>query len=128
MKSGRALRKAIISRVSSQVTALGSRVYDRATETTPPPYATLGPSYWIDDSADCIEGRAWTGQIDVWDRASNKGALEDLTDAVATALKGYAPDTLAAHPFRLRLVRVMDDADPDWVHGVVQVEIDVENG
>lgn len=127
---GRTLRQSVISRLGSMIPALDWRVYDKATETTPTPYVTLGPSYWVTDDADCIEGRSWTLQIDVWDKASNKGALEDLTDAVAAALRGYVDPLaiLAAHPFRVRLVRVMDDADPDWVHGIVQVEIEVEGG
>ncbi|WP_323008934.1 DUF3168 domain-containing protein [Paracoccus sp. (in: a-proteobacteria)] len=128
MRSGRALRQIVRSRILAQVPAL-TGVYDRATESAVYPYATLGVSYWTDDSVECIEAREVTLQIDVWHSASNKGVCEDLTDDVATALNGWANEAaLTMHPLRVTLVRVMDDPDGKSVHGVVQVEAMVENG
>lgn len=125
MRAGRALRRIIMDRLIAQVPALAGRVFDRAAETTAYPYATLGPSYWTDDSSECIRARVQTVQVDVWGNAA-KGPVEDVTDDVAAALDGWAADTLAMHPLRVSLVRVMDDPSPGVVHGVVQVEADIE--
>lgn len=127
MRVGRRLREIVRARIIDQVTGLQGRVVDRAVKSTPYPYATLGPSYWTDDSAECIEARDITLQIDVWHSQANKGACEDLTDDVAAALKGWADtNALTMHPMRVTLVRVMDDPDGVSVHGVVQVEALVE--
>lgn len=128
MRAGRTLRQIVRERIIDQVLGL-TGVYDRATESAVYPYATLGASYWTDDSVECIEAREITLQIDLWHSASNKGVCEDLTDDVAAALKGWADtDALTMHPLRVSLVRVMDDPDGQSVHGVVQVEAMVEAG
>lgn len=128
MRAGRALRRIIMDRIIEQVPALAGRVYDRAAETTAFPYATLGPTYWVSDDAECIPARSQTVQIDVWGSAA-KGLVEDVTDDVAAALDGWADtDALTMHPLRVTLVRVMDDPSPGVVHGVVQVEAMVEAG
>lgn len=127
MRAGRIFRQVVRSRILSQVPAL-TGVFDKATEGSAFPYASLGPSYWTSDDAECIEAREVTLQIDVWHSASNKGVLEDLTDDVCTALRGYA-DTVALtmHPIDISLVRVMDDPDGVSIHGVIQIEAMVEN-
>lgn len=127
MKVGRVLRQIVMDRIISEVPDLGGRVYDRATRETPSPHATLGPSYWLPDDAECISGRVLNVQIDVWAEAIAKGDLEDLTDEVAACLRGWADtDALTMHPISVTMVRVMDDLDPEWVHGVVQIEVEVE--
>ena len=129
MRSGRSLRRIVMDRLIAQVAALGGRVYDRATETDSYPYATLGASYWTDDSVECIEARVLTLQVDVWcsgGPASGKGNAEDVVDDVASALRGWADTSaLTMHPLRVSLVRLMDDPS-GAVHGVVQVEALVE--
>ena len=126
MRAGRVLRQIVRARILDQVPGL-TGVYDRATESAAYPYATMGPSYWTDDSVECIEAREITLQIDLWHSQSNKGVAEDLTDDIATALRGWADtDVLTMHPLRVSLVRVMDDPDGQSVHGVVQVEAMVE--
>ncbi len=125
MRAGRALRKAVMDRLIAQVGALGGRVYDRAIEANDYPYITLGPSYWTDDSVECVKARAVTLQVDVWCSGApgaGKGNAEDVIDDVAAALDGWA-DTVALtmHPARLSLVRVMDDPS-GCIHGVVQIE------
>lgn len=127
MRAGRALRRAIMDRLIEQVPEVEGRVYDRAAADTPLPYITLGPSSWTDASSDCIRGREQTVQVDVWDRATNKGALEDLTDAVADALDGWEADAITMHLMRLMLVRVIDDPDGVGLHGIVQVEAVIED-
>ena len=127
MKAGRVLRQIVRARIMAQVPSLTGKVFDRATETTAYPYATLGPSYWSDTSVQCIEAREITLQIDIWHSQSNKGVLEDLTDDVADALSGWADTSaLTMHPLSVSLVRIMDDPDGVSVHGVVQVEAMVE--
>ena len=126
MRAGRILRQIVRSRIIAQVPAL-TGVYDRPTESAAFPYATLGASYWTDDSTECFEAREITLQIDLWHSQSNKGIAEDLTDDIAAALKGWADEAvLAMHPISVSLVRVMDDPDGVSVHGVVQIEAMVE--
>lgn len=127
MRAGRTLRQIVRARILDQVPGL-TGVYDRATESAAYPYATLGASYWTDDSVECIEAREITLQIDVWHSRSSKGAAEDLTDDVATALRGWADtDALTMHPMRVTLVRVVDDPDGSSVHGIVIVRAMVES-
>lgn len=122
------LQRAIVARLRVAVPALAGRVYDGPTETAQMPYASIGPSYWTSDDAECITARVETLQVDIW--ASNrpdKRAAKDAADEVAAALDGWA-DTgaLTMHPLRVALVRVMDDPKPGVAHGVVQVEAMVE--
>ena len=129
MRAGRILRKIVMDRIIAQVPALDGRVYDKATEGTAYPFASMGPSDWIDESVECITARSISLQIDVWGSRSNKGALEDLTDDVATALDGFADeDRLTMHPIRIMSVQVMDDPDGMSIHGVIRIEADVEEG
>lgn len=123
------LQRAIVARLKAAVQSVAGRVYDNPPETAGMPHISIGPSYWSDDSAECIRARVETLQIDVW--ASNKPdkrSAKDATDAVADALDGWSVDELAMHPLRVTLVRVMDDPSPGVVHGVVQVEAMVEDG
>ncbi|MFH5773591.1 DUF3168 domain-containing protein [Paracoccus sp. NGMCC 1.201697] len=127
MRSGRILRQIVRARIKEQVPAL-TAVSDKATEKSAFPYATMGPSYWVDDSTDCTEGREITLQIDIWHSASNKGVCEDLTDDVATALKGYADQVaLTMHPIEIDTARVTDDPDGVSVHGIVVIRAMVES-
>lgn len=125
MRAGRALRRIIMNRIIDEVPGLDGKVYDRAAEDTAYPYVTLGPSYWVDDSAECIQARSQTVQVDVWHSGAAKGALEDLVDDVSAALDGWAVDELMMHPLQVTLARVMDDPS-GALHGVVQVEAMVE--
>ena len=126
MRAGRVLRQIVIARITDQVPAL-TGVFDKATETTAYPFASMGPSDWVDESVECIKARSVSLQVDVWGSRSNKGALEDLTDDVATALEGYADeDRLTMHPIRIMSVQVMDDPDGMSIHGVIRIEVDVE--
>lgn len=127
MRAGRILRQIVRARILDQVPGL-TGVYDRATDSTAFPYATLGASYWTDDSVECIEAREITLQIDLWHSQSNKGVAEDLTDDIATALRGWADtDALTMHPLEIDTVRVTDDPDGVSVHGIVIVRAMVED-
>ncbi len=136
MRAGRAIRAAVLARLKAEVPVL-TAVYDRATKSDAYPYVTLGPSSWVDDSAECIDARSYTLQVDVWCSisagkpeigvpASGKGNAEDIVDDVADALNGWMDqDAITAHPARVTLVRVMDDPS-GCVHGVVQIEVEAE--
>lgn len=129
MRAGRTLRQLVMDRIIAVVPGLGGRVYDKATEGDPYPYATLGPSYWRDASVTCVKSRIQTLQIDLWHSKESKGVLEDLTDEVSAALDGWTDTAaLTMHPIAISLVRVMDDPDGVSVHGVVQIEVRLENG
>lgn len=121
------LQRVIVARLKAAVPSVAGRVYDNPPETAAMPYVSIGPSYWNDDSAECIRARVETVQVDIW--ASNrpdKRAAKDATDEVAEALDGWAADGLVMHSLRVTLVRVMDDPAPGVVHGVVQVEADIQ--
>jgi len=125
MRAGRILRQIVIARLRDQIP--GVPVVDKPTQKTPMPYIVLGPSYWVSADAECIEAREVTLQIDAYDEATNKGRLEDLTDDIATALRGWADEVaLTMGLLRVSMVRVMDDPDGASVHGVIQVEGVVE--
>ena len=122
------LQRLIVARLRAAVPSVAGRVYDNPAETATMPYVSIGPSYWSDDSSECIRARSETVQIDVWASSRpSKATAKDATDEVAAALDGWA-DTgaLTMHPLRVALVRVMDDPAPGVVHGVVQAEAMVE--
>lgn len=128
MRVGRTLRRIVMNRINLEVPALDGRVYDRVTESVDSPYVTLGPSSWIDDSAECIEAREITLQIDLWGSLTSKGAVEDLTDDVATALHGWSDETaLTMHPINVVGADVEDDPDGVSVHGYVTLRAMVED-
>lgn len=125
MRAGRILRQIVIARLRDQIP--GVPVVDKPTQKTPMPYIVLGPSYWVSADAECIEAREVTLQIDAYDEASNKGRLEDLTDDIATALRGWSEEVaLTMHPLEIEAVRVTDDPDGVSVHGMVTVRAMVE--
>lgn len=123
------LQRVIVARLKAAVPSVAGRVYDNPPETALMPYISIGPSYWNDDSAECIRARAETVQVDIW--ASVKPdlrACKDATDEVAAALDGWTDQgILAMHGLRVDLVRVMRDPDGVTAHGMVQVEADVES-
>ncbi|SCX88497.1 DUF3168 domain-containing protein [Paracoccus tibetensis] len=126
MRAGRALRRAIIARIEVEVPDLENRVSDQAVAATPYPYCTLGPSNWTRQDADCIDGRIWSLQVDIWHSKAAKGAVEDLVDDVAAALEEWEVDGFAMHPFRVTLAQTLEDPSGD-LHGVVQIEAMVED-
>lgn len=126
MRAGRILRQIVRSRIIAQVPAL-TGVYDRATESSLFPYGIMGPSSWIGDIADCVPMREVTMQIDVFDRLTSKGIVEDIVDDVATALDGWSDTSqLTMHKIRVPLARVVDDPDGKSAHGIIQIEVIVE--
>ena len=78
----RRLGQLILARIAAEVSELDGRALDKATETTPFPYAVIRAIYGSGDDAECIEADIWTIQIDVWDRASNKLRMAELGQKV----------------------------------------------
>lgn len=116
-----------MDRIIAQVPALGGRVYDKATEGTVYPFVSMGPSDGLNESVECIKAKNISLQIDIWHSKSNKGVAEDLTEDVEAALDGYeATDVLTMHPIEIVQTQVMDDPDGSTVHGIVRIEVDVE--
>ncbi|MFG6083832.1 DUF3168 domain-containing protein [Paracoccus litorisediminis] len=121
------LRQMIQDRIIAQVGDVGGRVYDKPTEGEEFPHVSMGPSYWVRSDVQCVDGKAWTVQVDIWHREVDKGIAGDVTEAVEDALNGWADTSLLTMtPFRVTLVRQMDDPDGVSTHGVVQVETRVE--
>lgn len=118
------LQRLIVARLKAAVPSVAGRVYDGPSEGAVMPFASIGPSYFVSDDAECIRGRSETLQIDVWAASKpNRAALKDAVDEVVEALDGYADtDALTMHPLRIGLVRIMDDVQANIIHGVVQVE------
>lgn len=122
------LQRLIVARLKAAVPSVAGRVFDGPPETAQMPFISIGPSYWTDDSAECIRSRTETVQIDVWASSRpDKRICKDAADEVAAVLDGWAIDALAMHPLRVALVRVLDDPAPGVVHGIVQVEAMVES-
>lgn len=127
MRAGRVLRQIVIARIKAQVPDLGGRVYDKATEGTVHPYASMGPSDAVNESVECIRAKNISLQIDIWHGKVNKGVVEDLVDDAFAALDGYEDTSLLTmHPIEVVQTQVMDDPS-DGFHGIVRIEVDVES-
>ena len=122
------LQRLIVARLKAAVPSVEGRVYDGPSEGAAMPFASIGPSYFSHDDAECVRVRSETLQIDVWGASKpNRAALKNAVDEVVEALDGYADtDALTMHQLRIELVRIMDDPQAGVVHGVVQVEAMVE--
>jgi len=122
------LRQMIQDRIIAEVPVLDGRVYDRTSEDDPFPNVTMGPGHWLPADAECVAGELWTGQIDVWHRDVDKGIAGDVTKAVAAALRGWRDTVLLTMtPFRIAMIRQMDEPDGISTHGIIQVETRVES-
>lgn len=93
------LQGAIIARLKANagVTALVSnRVADIPPDTWAKPYIAIGPSNFIPDDYDCIDGGEAMIQIDCWSDATVLSQVRQMADAVRIALKNWTP-TLATN-------------------------------
>lgn len=113
------------------VTALvGQRVFDAPKNKVQYPYISFGPSDYVPDDYDCINGRIETQQIDVWSTAlDGKAEAKRIVDAVKAALHDAAsePDVGALVSMRVTLARVMDDPQPGVFHGILTIEANMED-
>lgn len=93
------LQGAIIARLkaNSAVTALvGTRIADIPQSTWAKPYISIGPSNYVAELVDCIDGGEVMIQIDCWSDATVLSQVRQVADAVRRALRNWEP-TLATN-------------------------------
>lgn len=117
-------------KADAAVTAIcGQKVYDKPAATVSAPYISIGPSDYVPDDADLIDGRIESVQIDCWSEAQDgKREIKALADAVKKALHRFAGtiDPGALVSIEVTQVRVLDDPDGITLHGIVTVEAMIE--
>lgn len=134
MSASRALQKAVVAALRGDATLanfVGARVYDMQPADAVYPFVSLGPSSFVSDNDECIEGREETLQIDVW--ARDNGLMHPcraITDAVYGALHEATlslDDPYANVECNVTLgAQVFMDPDGLTAHGVVQITAMVE--
>lgn len=124
------LQDAILARLMADAGVselVGSAIYDGAPAQYP--CITFGPSSFVPDDAECIDGRIEAVQLDCWVENDKRLWLtKRLADAVKAALHG-AEAILATHALvslRVTLAQCFMDRDGLTGHGVVQVEAEIE--
>lgn len=88
------LQGAIIARLkaNSAVTALvGNRVGDIPQSTWAKPYISIGPSNYIAELIDCVDGGEIMMQVDCWSDATVMSQVRQVADAVRRALRNWDP-------------------------------------
>jgi len=93
------LQDAIITRLKADagVAALvSSRVADIPKGTWARPYIAIGPSNFITDDYDCVDGGEAMIQVDCWSDATVLSQVRQMADAVRVALRNWTP-TLATN-------------------------------
>lgn len=105
------------------------RVYDQPPENVVYPHISIGSMDAVPDDADCIEAQVETVQVDIWHRdQGRKWKCSETMDAVKAALHG-AETAATSHGLvqcRVVLMRRLTDPDGITVHGVVHVEVTIE--
>ncbi|MCZ7855047.1 DUF3168 domain-containing protein [Agrobacterium salinitolerans] len=89
------LQGAIIARLraNSAVSALvGNRIADIPKSTWAKPYISIGPSNYVAELIDCIDGGEVMMQIDCWSESTTMKEIRDIADAVRRALRNWEPD------------------------------------
>lgn len=123
------LIRARLVAVSAVTDLVAQRVFDAPKNPVQYPYISFGPSDYVPDDYDCIDGRIEVQQIDVWsDALDGKAEAKRICDAVKAALHDYEaePSVGALVSLRVTLVRVMDDPQPGLFHGIVTLEAVME--
>lgn len=93
------IQGAIIARLkaNSDVTALvGTRIADIPQSTWAKPYISIGPSNYIAELVDCIDGGEVMIQVDCWSDSPVLSQVRQIADAVRRALRKWEP-TLATN-------------------------------
>ena len=108
---------------------VADRIYDGVPENAPYPYISFGPSDWVEDGAECIEGFLETMQIDVW--SSNQSRLWIAKDICAAVHGALHKAKLAIDPGAIVSVwvpsmRVQPEPDGITARGIVLVRMEIE--
>ena len=88
------LQGAIIARLKADaaVTSLvGNRVADIPQSTWAKPYICIGPSNYVAELIDCVDGGEIMIQIDCWSESTTMKEIRDIADAVRRALRNWEP-------------------------------------
>lgn len=88
------LQGAIIARLKANaaVTALvGNRIADIPQSTWAKPYISIGPSNYVAELIDCIDGGEVMIQVDCWSESTTMKEIRDIADAVRRALRNWDP-------------------------------------
>jgi len=107
---------------------VGSRAYDRVPENVVFPYISLGPTFDVEDDADCISGSDISIQIDAWSRAVGFPEVKRISNAVRNALhqRDLQLTENALALIQCRGIRILRDPDGLTSHGVVDINAFVE--
>ncbi|SOC93555.1 Protein of unknown function [Rhizobium sp. AN5] len=88
------LQGAIITRLKATpaVTALvGARIGDIPQSTWTRPYISIGPSNYVAELIDCIDGGEVMIQVDCWSDATVLSQVRQVADAVRRSLRNWDP-------------------------------------
>jgi len=108
---------------------VGDRIYDGAPSDRNFPCVTFGPTDSVQDDLVCITARTEVVQLDVWSRDQGRmRPCKVICDAIKDALH-LADLSLVVNALvliRIDGMRVFMDRDGVTAHGVLTVEVDLE--
>jgi hypothetical protein len=104
------------------------RAYDRVPENVVFPYISCGPTFDVEDDADCIFGSDISFQLDVWSRAVGFPEAKRICNAVRNAVheRDIQLTENALVMIQCRGIRVLRDPDGLTSHGVVDLNAFIE--
>lgn len=119
-------------KAENAVMALVTDVFDKVPSDpwkTKNAYISRGPVTGLPDDSECISGQEITMQIDVWSRKPDRWTVDDIISAMRRVLHENEDLELPHYglvEMRVTLTRVIDDPDPNTVHGLIQVTALIE--
>lgn len=124
--AGWALQRSIYQALANSLDLVsllgGVRVYDDAPQAAPFPFVTLGQSVIRDWSTGTEDGAEHSLTLHVWSRSGGKKEMQQIIEAIRTALHGQ-PLVLEDHHLvnlRHEYSEARLDPDGDTFHGVVR--------
>jgi hypothetical protein len=126
------LQGLIVNRLKADpalVSLVGNRVYDVAPENAPFPYVTYGPTFTVQDDAECIDGHEVSIQLNSWSRAVGFPECKRINDAMRACLHDVDGLALTQNALVYLLHRQTQTVrDPDGLtnHGIVTLSAYVE--
>lgn len=88
------LQGGIIARLKANarlIALVGTRIADIPQSTWVKPYICIGPSNYVAELIDCIDGGEVMIQIDCWSESTTMKEIRDIADAVRRALRNWEP-------------------------------------
>ena len=119
------VRKALVARLRSQITAVSNRVYDRVPEAATFPYLQIGPATAVPFDAVGLRGQETAITVHAWSRKPGSVECAQLLAAMNAALHWYQLPLDAGGTVLCRVVNRRDMADPDGIttHGMLDLTI-----